>query len=518
MEFNLEKEKASIIKVIGVGGGGSNAVNHMYKQGIKGVDFLICNTDQQALDLSPIPNKIQLGSSLTQGRGAGSKPEVGENAAIESIDEIKEILECNTQMVFITAGMGGGTGTGAAPVIAEAAREMDILTVGIVTIPFAFEGNRRKKQAEAGLKEMRESVDTLLVISNDRLREMHGNLKISEAFSMADDILTVAAKGIAEIITVAGYINVDFEDVKTVMKEGGTAIMGSASAEGEGRAVKAVSHALTSPLLNDNDITGANYILLNITSGDEEVTMDEIDEITEYIQSEAGNSADIIWGNGVDEELGNKISVTIIATGFGTQETSNTESLTKKQVVKLDDDVDTTVTQKVPDPSYNTSSSLEPELKIVNAPENKEIDFSIENSKVQEEGVKRYNLEDIVDEDGPKETPSDKIIKKEVKEKLSQKPTSDEINKIDNEISEKKIHEEKLRKRMQALGEITSRLRKPGGLNELEREPAYKRRQINLDDVPHSSESTVSRFSLSQDENKNTTLRQNNSFLHDNVD
>ena len=297
MRFDLPKEQSSIIKVIGVGGGGSNAVNHMYRQGITGVDFIICNTDQQALDLSPIPNKIQLGSTLTEGRGAGSNPEVGKNAAIENVDDLKELLEKNTQMVFITAGMGGGTGTGAATIIAQTAREMGILTVGIVTIPFGFEGRRRKVQADSGLAELRDNVDTLLIICNDKLREMHGNLKISEAFSKADDILTIAAKGIAEIITVAGYINVDFEDVRTVMKDGGTAIMGSAAAEGEGRAVKAVSQALASPLLNDNDITGANYILLNITSGDEEVAMDEIDEITEYIQNEAGNTADIIWGN-----------------------------------------------------------------------------------------------------------------------------------------------------------------------------------------------------------------------------
>src|SRR5690554_3865815 len=254
MEFNLEKERSSIIKVIGVDGGGGNAVNHMYSQGIKGVDFLICNTDQQALDQSPIPNKIQLGSSLTEGRGAGSKPEVGKNAAIESVDELKELLENNTKMVFITAGMGGGTGTGAAPIIAKTAREMGILTVGIVTIPFSFEGRRRKQQAEEGLEQLRQNVDTLLIINNDKLRMMHGNLKMGEAFSKADDILTVAAKGIAEIITVAGYINVDFEDVKTVMKDGGTAIMGSATAEGENRAIEAVTRAISSPLLNDNEI------------------------------------------------------------------------------------------------------------------------------------------------------------------------------------------------------------------------------------------------------------------------
>ena len=317
MNFDLPKDQSSIIKVIGVGGGGSNAVNHMYNQGITGVDFIICNTDQQALDLSPIPNKIQLGATLTEGRGAGSNPEVGKNSAIENVDELKELFATNTQMVFITAGMGGGTGTGAAPIIAQTAREMGILTVGIVTIPFSFEGRRRKLQADEGLESLRNNVDTLLIICNDKLREMYGNLKMSEAFSKADDILTVAAKGIAEIITVAGYINVDFEDVKTVMKDGGTAIMGSASAEGTDRAITAVTKAMASPLLNDNEIKGAKYILLNITSGEDEISMDEIDSITEYIQEEAGNTADIIWGNGIDESLGNKVSVTIVATGFG---------------------------------------------------------------------------------------------------------------------------------------------------------------------------------------------------------
>ncbi|MEQ8521857.1 MAG: cell division protein FtsZ, partial [Vicingaceae bacterium] len=317
MKFDLPKDRSSIIKVIGVGGGGSNAVTHMFNQGITGVDFIICNTDQQALEMSGVTNKVQLGPTLTEGRGAGSIPEVGKNSAIETIDEMKDILAKGTQMVFITAGMGGGTGTGAAPIIAQAAREMGILTVGIVTIPFSFEGKRRKQQADLGLEELRQNVDTLLVICNDRLREMYGNLKISDAFAKADDILTVAAKGIAEIITVAGYINVDFEDVRTVMQQGGTAIMGSASASGDDRATKAVSHALASPLLNDNDIKGAKYILLNITSGDDEISMDEIDEITDYIQNETGYTADLIWGNGKDEQLGDSISVTIIATGFG---------------------------------------------------------------------------------------------------------------------------------------------------------------------------------------------------------
>jgi len=316
MNFNLPKEESSIIKVIGVGGGGSNAVNHMYKQGIRGVDFVVCNTDQQALDMSPVPKKIALGSSLTEGRGAGAQAEVGRNAAIENLDDIKEILGKDTKMVFITAGMGGGTGTGAAPVIAQAAREQGILTVGIVTIPFGFEGKKRKLQADLGLEELKKHVDTVLIISNDKLREMYGNLKLSEAFGQADDVLTIAAKGIAEIITVEGYVNVDFEDVRTVMTKSGVAIMGSATTSGPDRAIKAVEQALASPLLNDNNIYGASNILLYISSGLEEVTMDEVAEITDYIQEEAGMDADVIWGNGTDEELGDKLTLTVIATGF----------------------------------------------------------------------------------------------------------------------------------------------------------------------------------------------------------
>ena len=273
MNFNLPKEESSIIKVIGVGGGGSNAVNHMYKQGIRGVDFVVCNTDQQALDMSPVPKKIALGSSLTEGRGAGAQAEVGRNAAIENLDDIKEILGTDTKMVFITAGMGGGTGTGAAPVIAEAAREQGILTVGIVTIPFGFEGKKRKLQASLGLEELKKHVDTVLIISNDKLREMYGNLKLSEAFGQADDVLSIAAKGIAEIITVEGYVNVDFEDVRTVMTQSGVAIMGSATTSGEDRAIKAVEQALASPLLNDNNIFGASNILLYISSGKEEARL-----------------------------------------------------------------------------------------------------------------------------------------------------------------------------------------------------------------------------------------------------
>src|ERR1700753_3222723 len=335
MQFEMLKEKSSIIKVIGVGGGGGNAVNHMYKQGITGVDFIICNTDAQALELSPIPNKVQLGASLTEGMGAGSIPEVGKNSAIENIDDIKQMLGANTKMLFITAGMGGGTGTGASPIIAKAAREMDILTVGIVTTPFAFEGKRRKMQADQGMEELKQQVDSFLVISNEKLRQIFGNLTLGSAFAQADNILTTAAKGIAEIITLPGYVNVDFKDVRTVMKDSGVAIMGSWAAEGENRALKAVEGALSSPLLKDNEIEGARYILLNISSGLKEVTMAGGRVITEYIQEEAGLAADLIWGNCIDENLGDKISVTIIATGFQTKDEREKENSSKKIVSML---------------------------------------------------------------------------------------------------------------------------------------------------------------------------------------
>lgn len=312
MQFELPQERPSIIKVIGVGGGGSNAVNYMYQLGINGVDFIVSNTDLQALEMSPVPTKIQLGPGLTEGRGAGAIPEVGKHAAIENIDEIRAMLSKSTRMVFITAGMGGGTGTGAAPIIAGLARELGILTVAIVTVPFAFEGKKRKKQADDGIEELKKHVDTLLVICNDKLREIHGNLKISDAFGHADDILAVAAKSIAEIITKTLHINVDFADVQTVMKDSGVAIMGAGTAEGENRAMEAVKKALDSPLLNDNEITGARYILLNITSGNEELSMDEMGEINEFVQEKAGQTAEVIMGVGEDASLGNKISVTIM--------------------------------------------------------------------------------------------------------------------------------------------------------------------------------------------------------------
>ncbi len=314
--FTLQKSKGTEIKVIGVGGGGGNAVNHMFKLGIRDVDFVICNTDAQALDASPVMNRVQLGASLTEGRGAGNKPEVGREAAIENIEDVKKALAKNTKMVFITAGMGGGTGTGGAPVIAKACREAGYLTVGIVTIPFRNEGRRRIKQAADGIAELEDYVDSLLIINNERIREMYGDFSISEAFSKADNVLATAAKGIAEIITVPGYINVDFADVETVMRNSGLAIMGTGISKGANRAEEAVNIAMNSPLLNNNDIRGARNILLNITSGTQEATMDEVGKITDFVQNRAGFDADLIWGNGKDEALGEELSVTIIATGF----------------------------------------------------------------------------------------------------------------------------------------------------------------------------------------------------------
>jgi len=317
-QFDLPSHHKSIIKVVGVGGGGSNAVNHMHSLGIKDVEFVVCNTDHQALESSAVPSKLQIGTNLTSGLGAGANPEKGKNAAIESKEEIRDLLSQDTKMIFITAGMGGGTGTGAAPVIAQVASELDILTVGIVTAPFAFEGKKKMGAAEEGIKELKKYCDTVLVIMNDKLREIYGNLSISDAFAQADNVLTTAAKGIAEIITVPGYVNVDFEDVKTVMKGTGPAVMGSAQTIGDNRARRAAEEALNSPLLNQQDIYGAEKILLSIVSGEEaELQMDELTDITDYIQEYAGDDAEVIFGHGVDSSLGENIRVTVIATGFG---------------------------------------------------------------------------------------------------------------------------------------------------------------------------------------------------------
>jgi len=337
--FDLPKNQSNVIKVIGVGGGGSNAINHMFQSGINGVDFVVCNTDAQALQNSPVPNKIQLGLSLTEGLGAGANPEVGEQSALESMTDIKAMLDTNTKMVFITAGMGGGTGTGAAPMIAKMAKELDILTVGIVTIPFQFEGKMRSEQAQKGIENLRSQVDSLIIINNNKLRDVYGNLGFKAGFSKADEVLATAAKGIAEVITHHYTQNIDLRDAKTVLANSGTAIMGSSSASGSGRAHEAISKALDSPLLNDNKITGAKNVLLLIVSGVQEITIDEIGEINEYIQSEAGHGANIIMGVGEDESLGEAIAVTVIATGFNQEQQNdivNTES--KKIIHTLEED------------------------------------------------------------------------------------------------------------------------------------------------------------------------------------
>ena len=502
MEFDLIKEKASIIKVIGVGGGGSNAVNHMYRQGIKGVEFYVCNTDAQALEISPVPAKIQLGLSLTEGRGAGSMPEVGRNAAIENIDEIKKILGDNTKMVFITAGMGGGTGTGAAPIIAQAAKEMGILTVGIVTVPFLFEGKKRKQQADLGIDELKKNVDTLLIICNDKLREMYGNLKLGEAFNHADDILTIAAKGIAEIITVTGYINVDFEDVKTVMTNSGRAIMGSAVSNGDNRAIMAVQQALASPLLDDSNIVGARYILMNIASGANEVTMDEIGNITDYIQDEAGLTADIIWGNCHDEALGDKLSVTIIATGFKTKSEQEVEAERTKKIVH-DLTGDTKEVKHVP---LSRNELNEPVLISREAPE-----MPVDTKQNE------LTFEFEIGGNPPKENISTPMAEKSDEQPSKPQKTVHTLN----ETPAADPMDEQLRKsreRIQKLKALNYRMANNTNVSDMEKVPAYVRKEVKLDNIPHSSEPHVSRYTLNAEEEKKPEIRQNNSYLHDNVD
>jgi cell division protein FtsZ len=481
MLFDLPKQESPIIKVIGVGGGGSNAVNHMYKQGIIGVDFAICNTDSQAMELSPVPTRIHLGPNLTEGRGAGSKPNIGKLAAEESIEDVRRYLENNCRMLFITAGMGGGTGTGAAPIIAKTAQEMDILTVGIVTLPFTFEGRRRTDQGVDGLAELRKYVDTIIIISNDKLRQIYGNLSLSDAFSQADNILTTAAKGIAEIITVPGYVNVDFEDVNTVMRNSGVAIMGTAAVGGDDRARRAVDEALHSPLLEDNDIRGAQHILLNISSGSREVTMDEIFEITEFVQEEAGYGTDLIWGNCYDDSLGDKLSVTVIATGFHHIQRSQHKKMPteNKIVVSLDED-------ETPPAADKNKRSLRDIGFEDDALGNRTIEF--DDPRVSQDKFRRnYTLFD---------NPFNA---------KAQEPSADEREK----------QTQRDQKRREHLRNLNVKLTTPKNVVEMENEPAYLRRGIQLDDVPPAHEMNRSRWSITDDEPQ---FRDNNSFLHDIVD
>lgn len=538
MEFDLPKNISSIIKVIGVGGGGSNAVNHMFNLGIKGVDFVVCNTDKQALDVSAVPFKIQLGTSLTEGNGAGAIPEVGRNAAIENIDEITDLLGKQTKMVFVTAGMGGGTGTGAAPVIAGIARELGILTVGIVTVPFGFEGRKRRQQAEEGLEEMRKNVDTLLVINNEKLREMTGNLTINNAFSKADDVLTVAAKGIAELISVTGSVNVDFNDVYTVMKDSGVAIMGSAAVDGEERALRCVQEAMNSPLLNDNNIFGAKYVLLNITYGDKEVLMDEISQITDYIQDEAGSTADVIWGHGYDPSLGDKLCVTLIATGFKTSPLTGVDKAPEKVVLPLEPEAKKEITQPLQNPTEQNqvqnpvnNSVVEPYIKSEQTVANQST-ANFTQPEVKQVVVEPKRVESIQEVNNPEliweiDTNATQV-QPEIKpvgepEKIVHQLESDDVYNLEQATSRTaKVapsQDEQIRlnaERMQRIQEYTQKLKKADGLSELEKEPAYIRRNIHLDQSKPSLENNNSRFGVSG--NGDNNLRSNNSFLHDNVD
>lgn len=511
LAFDSPKDQSSIIKVLGVGGGGGNAVNHMYSQGIQGVDFILCNTDAQALENSPIPTKIQLGTSLTEGRGAGSKPEVGRNAAIEDIEKIKEALNVNTKMLFITAGMGGGTGTGAAPVIAQAAHELDILTVGIVTIPFGFEGRKRRQLAMAGIDEMKKYVDTILIISNDKLRELHGDLKLSEAFSRADNILTTAAKGIAEIITVTGYINVDFEDVKTVMKDSGVAIMGAGLAEGENRAKEATEMAMNSPLLNDNDIHGANNMLLYIATGIEsEISMDEVSEITDYIIDQTGEQCEVIWGSGTDKNLGNAITVTLIATGFEREEKEEIKPTEKKKVTPLNEEV-TVRTNTVAETSSPSQTIEKPTIILKREKrESEEFIFSTEETttSISDQSTKAQEITEPTLIIKPSEEPGKEYQEAKAEQEVTETaPEQKEVEESNKTLSD----------RARKLRQLSYINKETGNIDEMENIPAYKRKQIHISHTVTSKESEVARYSLS-DNDGSTEIKTNNSFLHDNVD
>lgn len=622
--FDLPKNQSNVIKVIGVGGGGSNAINHMFQQGIKGVDFVICNTDAQALQNSGVPNKIQLGVHLTEGLGAGANPEVGEQSAVESLEDIRRMLDTNTKMVFITAGMGGGTGTGAAPIIAKMAKELDILTVGIVTMPFQFEGKMRNEQAQLGIEKLRGHVDSLIVINNNKLREVYGNLGFKAGFSKADEVLATASRGIAEVITHHYTQNIDLRDAKTVLSNSGSAIMGSASASGQTRAQDAIMKALDSPLLNDNKITGAKNVLLLIVSGTQEITIDEIGEINDHIQSEAGHGANIIMGVGEDETLQESIAVTIIATGFNVDQQndiSNTEA--KKVIHALDDDSadndnmvkdaepaifmpDIVLENKkekvvvhtleeddlkddfelIPTTEFIKNMSVTYEEVIDGKPKQtefiinevkpqtqeielveeeqitltfdlpltpkleekesiKEIDHSnkvlftldddfknfdvndyveiIPVTEANDKGEKRFVLEDITSSETTVNQTKAKVpeVKEEVYERRVAEPNdrgydmAEEIDPMTTPISE--LLKERANERRRKMKDFNYKFNN-AKIDEIEKEPAYKRQGVNLDESKHSSETITSRLSVGTDDNDDVQLRSNNSFLHDNVD
>lgn len=542
-KFDLPKNHKSIIKVIGVGGGGSNAVNHMYNMGIKDVEFVVVNTDAQALQSSPVPLKLQLGAHLTEGLGAGANPEKGRNAAIESREEIRDLLSDNTKMVFITAGMGGGTGTGAAPVIAKIAKDLDILTVGIVTAPFVFEGRKKMLAAQAGIVSLRENCDTVLVILNDKLREIYGNLAIRSAFAKADNVLTTAAKSIAEIITVHQDVNVDFEDVKTVMKEAGAAVMGSATEDGDGRAIRAAEKAIASPLLNNVDIRGAQKILLSIMSGeDDELSMDELSEITEYIQERAGDEAEVIFGQGIDSDLNKSIRVTVIATGFEMDKLTNASPSGRKEEkneVAAIEEIEEEDVKKVIDLESGKTSRVEEENtpqpgqtftftfnKPAFTPANDKKPF--EEKQKTEEKPEPFEIEDQIKTEPifefvPVKTEPSKVVfeLESEEEKKPEVPKAEEKEEAAKPQYSNDYYEQVKQKAIQRAHERFERLKGIKTFNQHPEEfkdkletPAFVRKQVKLADVQHSSERNLSRFNLT-DENE---FLKNNRFLHDNVD
>ncbi len=580
LTFDLPINKSNLIKVVGVGGGGSNAINYMYNQGINGVDFVVCNTDSQALQNSPVPNKIQLGVTLTEGLGAGADPERGAQAALESIDEINQMLNINTKMVFIAAGMGGGTGTGAAPIIGKLAKDLGILTVGIVTIPFQFEGKTRNVQAQDGIKKLRNNVDSLIVINNNKLRDVYGDLGFKKGFAKADEVLTKAAKGIAEVITNHYTQNIDLKDAKTVLENSGTAIMGSGSSSGDNRAKKAVELALDSPLLNDNRILGSKNVLLLIVSGEDEATIDEINTINELIQSEAG-STNIIMGLGEDINLQNEISVTIIATGFAPDlQQDIIHSEPQKIIHSLDDEQqlhhelgsgqiqmfdsslmnrDENIERKFEDyiPTSDDIKSIETDCEIVQdeisvkinevdnfvvndisdavndievldyevvIAENSDslsiVDFPLQQNLKEQKVLFHLNKDEkIVDQNDEQEKIKRYVLKLEEDEdeKNENKNLEDELNKF-SPINNSIAEGLARRKeeRKNKLVEFNYRFNKNLKTEELEREPAYKRQKVDFNS--EENDSSISNTTIGEDSSKTDVLRTNNSFLHDNVD
>ncbi|GAB2954083.1 hypothetical protein GCM10027048_19250 [Hymenobacter coalescens] len=521
-KFDITPQSKSIIKVIGVGGGGSNAVNHMFSQGIKDVEFVICNTDKQALQSSTVPNRLQIGVDLTEGLGAGANPERGKQAAIESREQIRELLSNGTKMVFITAGMGGGTGTGAAPVIAKVAKELGILTVGIVTAPFLFEGRKKRQQAEMGIRDLSDNCDTVLVILNDKLREMYGNLPIRSAFAKADNVLSTAAKSIAEIITVTADVNVDFEDVKTVMKDSGAAVMGSSITEGENRARRAAEEALASPLLNNTDIHGAQKILLSIMSGDQaELEMDELTEITEYIQAKAGQDAEVIFGHGIDGTLGQSIRVTVIATGFA----RDTHSISIMGGFRDAEPSKPEVAAVVADPQINLFDkdrhdpvAVRPAAQAVVVPP-APVAAPVPSAEYQpvvppvqpEQPQARFDLEQSPSPFVPPVVYPAPSAPEPLQAVQQPQPTV--APEAPHAAPARPSLDARAEERRRRLMELSNGLTNDAVKEQLE-VPAYLRRQVKLEQVQPSSERNISRFNLSDD----NELLGDNRFLHDNVD